>query len=234
MLSEDLKHIIEWLNNNFLYLNYSKTKVMLTGTHQMLALVNSFTVRAGDTVLSRVYLGVMLDPYLSWNDHIDYIGRKISAKLGMLRKARKVIPRESCLTLNNAVKLPVFDYCAVVWYSCSKADREYLDKQHRRAASIIEGYTVSQSQTSHTFGWPTIQSRRDYLKCMLVFKSLHGLAPAYLLNEFSYSRDFHSYNTRYRDLLRLPLPGTTKYQGSFRVSRSKDLELSSSGPEDPL
>ena len=37
----------------------------------------------------------MLDPYLSWNDHIDYIGRKISAKLGMLRKARKVIPRES-------------------------------------------------------------------------------------------------------------------------------------------
>ena len=181
----------------------------MTGTDQRLALVDSFTVRVGDTVLSRVYqikyLGVMLDPYLSWNDRIDYIGRKISVKLGMLRKARKVIPRESCLTLNNAVKLPVFDYCAVVWYSCSKADREYLDKQHRRAASIIEGYTVSQSQTSHTFGWPTLQSHRDYLKCMLVFKSLRGLAPAYLLNEFRDSRDFHSYNTRFRDLLRLPL-----------------------------
>ena len=106
-----------------------------------------FTVRAGDTVLSRVYqfkyLGVMLDPYLLWNDRIDYIGCKISAKLGMLRKVRKVIPRESCLTLNNAMKLPVFDYCAVVWYSCSKADWEYLDKPHRRAANIIEGYTVS-------------------------------------------------------------------------------------------
>ena len=63
---------------------------MLTGTDQRLALVDSFTVRAGDTVLSRVYqikyLGVMLDPYLSWNDHIDYIGRKIWVKLGMLRK----------------------------------------------------------------------------------------------------------------------------------------------------
>ena len=44
MLCEDLKHIIEWLNNNFLYLNYSKTKVILTGTHQRLALVDSFTV----------------------------------------------------------------------------------------------------------------------------------------------------------------------------------------------
>ena len=103
MLSEDLKHIKEKLNNNFLYLNYSKTKVMLTGTHQRLAPVDSFTVRAEDTVLSRVYqfkyLGVMLDPYLSWNDHIDYFGVKISRKLGMLRKAHKVIPRESCLKL---------------------------------------------------------------------------------------------------------------------------------------
>ena len=57
-------------------------------------------------------LGVMLDRNLSWNDHIDCIGRKISAKLGMIRKASKVIPRESCLTRYNALILPVFDYCA--------------------------------------------------------------------------------------------------------------------------
>ena len=50
MLSEDLKNIIECgLNNNFLYYNYRKTEVMLTGTHQRLAPVDSFTVR-----LSRV------------------------------------------------------------------------------------------------------------------------------------------------------------------------------------
>ena len=150
MLSEDLKRIIERLNNNFLYLNYSKTEVLLTGTDQRLALVDSFTVRAGDTVLSRVYQ-FKLDPFLSWNDHIYYIGRKIWVKLGILRKARKVIPRESCLTLYNAMILPVFDYCPVVWDSCSKADREYLDKLHRRAASIIERYAVSHSQISYYF-----------------------------------------------------------------------------------
>ena len=186
----------------------------MTGTHQRLALVDTFTVRAGDTVLSRVYqfkyLGITLDPYLSWNDYIDYIGRKISAKLGMLRKVRKVIPSESCLTLYNAMILLVFDYCAVIWDSFSKADRQYLEKLQGRAASIIASYTVSQSQISYTFGWPTLQSRRDYLKCMLVFKSLDGLAPAYLLNEFSHARDFYSYNTRHRDLLRLLLARTTK------------------------
>ena len=75
----------------------------------------------------------------------------------MLRNAFKVISREWCLTLYNAMILPVFDYCAVAWDSCSKADREYLDKLQRRAASIIEGYAVPQSQISYTFGLPGLR-----------------------------------------------------------------------------
>ena len=51
--------------------------------------------------------------------------------------------------------------------------------------------------------------------------SPHGLAAAYLLNELIHARDFHSYNTRHRDLLELPLARTTKYQGSFRFSGAK-------------
>ena len=66
-----------------------------------------------------------------------------------------------------------------------------------------------------------LQSHRDYLKCMLVFKNLHGLALAYLVNEFSDTHDFHSYNTRHKDLFRLPLARTTKYQCSFRFSGAK-------------
>ena len=181
---------------------------MLTGTHQRRALVDSFTVTAGDTALSGIYqfryLGVLLYPYLSCNDQIVYIGRKISAKLCRLRKACKVIPRESCLTLYNAIILPVFNYCDVVWDSCNRADRQHLNKHHKRAASIMGGYTISQSRISCTYGRPMLHSRRDYLKCMLVFKSLHGLAPAYLLNEFS-----------------LPLARTAKYQGSFRFREAK-------------
>ena len=112
-------------------------------------------------------------------------------------------------------------YCAVIWDSRNKTNRDYLDKLHRRTASIIEGHKVSQSQVWRIFSWPSLQSCRDYLKCMLVFKCLNNLAPPYLLNEFSHSRDFHSYNTRHRGLLRLPLARTTKYQDCFRFSGTK-------------
>ena len=35
--------------------------------------------------------------------------------------------------------IPIFDYYAVIWDSCNKTNRDYLDKLHRRAANIIEG-----------------------------------------------------------------------------------------------
>ncbi len=97
---------------------------MLIGTHQRLAKVDSFNIEAQDTKLDRVYkfkyLGVMFDSCLSWNDHIDYISAKISSRLGMLRKARKIIPRETCVTLYDAMILPLFDYCSAVWDKCVK------------------------------------------------------------------------------------------------------------------
>ena len=98
-LSQDLDHVVGWLNQNYLMLNHSKTKVMLMGTHQKLSSVQSFTVSVNDKDLERVYkfkyLSVILDPRLTWNDHIEHIGNKISSRLGMLRRARKVIPKEA-------------------------------------------------------------------------------------------------------------------------------------------
>ena len=172
-LSRNLSSIISWLDSNYLFLNYLKTKIMLVGTHQRLAKVEKFCVKASDRTLSRVlkfkYLGVVLDPTLSWNDHIDHISSKIS-RLGMLRKARKVIPREACVILYDSMILPLFYYCAAVWDGCGKTDRDYLDKLQRRAASIIEKRRVEQDEIYRTLGWLSLQSRRKYQVCLQVFK----------------------------------------------------------------
>ena len=47
------------------------------------------------------------------------------------------------------------------------------------------------------------------------------MSPDYLLTEFKYAHQVHTYNTRHRDLLRLPLAKTTKYQGSFRYNSAR-------------
>ena len=62
----------------------------------------------------------MLDPCLSWNDLIELISTKTSSRLGMLRKARRVIPREACITLYDTMIVPLLDYCSAVWDGCGK------------------------------------------------------------------------------------------------------------------
>ena len=86
---------------------------------------------------------------------------------------------------------------------------------------IIEGRPIGADELHTVFSWPNLQARRGYLKCVLVYKSLHNLAPAYLLTEFKYAHQIHSYNTRHRDLLRLRLGKTAKYQGSFRLNGAR-------------
>ena len=42
--SRDLDRIIQWLDSNFLLLNFTKTKVMLIGTQQRLSTIDRFTI----------------------------------------------------------------------------------------------------------------------------------------------------------------------------------------------
>ena len=69
---------------------------MLVGTHQRTAEVDDLVIEISNTRLEIVnkfkYLGV-LNNTLSWKDHIEYIGNKTSSRLGILRRARKVLPK---------------------------------------------------------------------------------------------------------------------------------------------
>ena len=87
--------------------------------------------------------------------------------------------------------------------------KAYLDKLNRRAACIIEGRSIGAEELKSTLRWPSLQTRRNYLKCVLVHKCLHGIAPSYLLAEFRHAHLFHGDNTGGRYLLRRPFAKTT-------------------------
>ena len=45
----------------------------------------------------------------------------------------------------------------------------------------------------------TIEERRDYFLAMLMFKSIHGIAPAYLCNQIVMKFDINGYDNRGTD-----------------------------------
>ena len=55
-----------------------------------------------------------MDETLSWKEHLSLLGKKVSSRLALMRRARKVLPKSTCITLYNAIVLPLFDYFGVV------------------------------------------------------------------------------------------------------------------------
>ena len=84
LVPEFLK-ICEWLRSNKLSLNALKTEFMIIGSHQRVGELGSArtlpVVRAQGNVIKRVNktksLGLVIDEFLTWDKHIEYIAKKI-------------------------------------------------------------------------------------------------------------------------------------------------------------
>ena len=142
----------------------------------------------------------------------------------------KVIPKEARISLFNAMVLPLFDYCCCVWDGCGQENKNYLDRLLKRAVGIIAGRKATDTDIllghiQQTLKWPSLQCRREYHKCIQIYKCINDLAPAYLLDDFHSSEQTHNYNTRNKDLIRLPLAKTTKFQTSFKYNAAKSWKL---------
>ena len=69
---------------------------MLIGTHQSVAKMADVRIHINNEPLKHVsvakYLGVYINSNLKWDDHINNMIPKISAKIGILRSLRKIVP----------------------------------------------------------------------------------------------------------------------------------------------
>ena len=117
-VNSKLEIVKEWLTANKLSINVTKTEYMLIASkHKIANLVNPLNIKLGDETINRVTasksLGMYLDEDLSWNEHVDYIARKISSAVGGLKQVRPFVTQETLLTIYKSLILPHFDYCDV-------------------------------------------------------------------------------------------------------------------------
>ena len=71
------------------------------------------------------YVGIHIDKYLLWNEHIDKTAAVLRRKVGMIYRLRHLIPQNVLLLLYNAFIQPHVSYGLEVW-GC--AHTSYLNK----------------------------------------------------------------------------------------------------------
>ena len=93
-LQADLNRVEHWLSTNKLTLNVKKTKSMIF--HSAYFTGNTVVdLNLGGESIEQVqlfkYLGIWLDPKLSFNYHIEIVCKKSKMRLGAIGRVRKFI-----------------------------------------------------------------------------------------------------------------------------------------------
>ena len=125
------------------------------------------------------YLGVAFDNFMTWKAHEEYVCKKVASRVSysILGRVRSFVTKEAATLAHNALILPLFDYCDIVWSNLLQQDIDPLHRLQNRSARIITRFSRP-SEAIEQLHWPTFSSRRSYHKAKLVFLCLHSLVPS--------------------------------------------------------
>ena len=96
---------------------------MIIGSHQKVGELGSArmlpVVKAQGNEIKRVNktksLGLVIDEFRTWDKHIEYITKKIKQNLGMMKKFKGSVPKDSLVTLYKTLVEPYLRYCNIIW-----------------------------------------------------------------------------------------------------------------------
>ena len=149
----DLIKISDWLKANRLNLNTLKTEFMLIGANWNLSKIGDLlALRISNNLIKRVhkakYLGLVIDDKLSWKQHIGYISTKIRRNIGIMKRIKDCIPRDSLILLYRTLVEPYFRYCNTTLGNCGTSLLNKLQTLQNRAARVITGIKCSEAGDS--------------------------------------------------------------------------------------
>lgn len=218
-----------WMVADKLMLNGSKTEILLVGTRQQLQKVNFETITVGScqvTPSSSVRnLGAWFDSELTMNTHVNKLCSAAYFHLFNIKRIRKYLTRQSCEKLVHAFVSSRIDYCNSLLYGLPAKTLNKVQRVLNTAARIIFRSPKWCHITPKLFAlhWLPVKYRVDFKICLLTFKALHGLAPAYLSNLISAKVNPLNLRSSNQHLLSLPRKVTRKTLGdrAFAVAAPK-------------
>ena len=192
-LQEEVEKVVQWFHSNRLVINNLKCCCMIIFSHTN---QNTVNIYIDDVNISQVdstkYLGSFIDSKLNWREHVFNVKKKISPKVGLIRKLKHIVPQDCLIKYYIATVQSQIDYCLSVWGYSSDANCRILQRLQNRAERIISDncdWNVIGIDSVKYLGWLNVCQRRDYFTAITVYKFLVGLQPSYITDLFNLSRD---------------------------------------------
>ena len=156
-----------------------------------------------------------IDKYLSWNNHIQQLIKKLSRANGILSKLRHNAPIGTCLQVYYAIFYSHLIYGCNIWGLTTEANLKIIEVLQKNCLRIMT-FSDFKSHTNHLVLQLKLLKVCDIIKqqqLKLVYEFYKNLLPTDLQSIFELNSDIHSYqtNSAHKHLLHIPRIYTTTY-----------------------
>ena len=124
------------------------------------------------------YLGVIITPTLSWNQHIDSATKKANGSRAFLQRNLRKCPSNIKKLGYRSLVRPIIEYSSVVWdpHTCVAINR--IEMVQRKAARFVcNDFSRHSSVTSmlHNLGGHSLERRRKEAKAVMMYRIANSL-----------------------------------------------------------
>ena len=160
---------------------------------------------------------MIIDNKMSWKEHISYICNKISKGIGIIRKVKDLLNKETLVTLYYTFIYPYLTYCNLVWGRAANVHLSRLYLLQKRIMRVVSKthFLAHSEPLFKECKVLNIYQINKYITGIFMFKYNRGLLPNIFDTMFSKQTDVHKYCTRQNDLFTLPLCRTQSRKNSL-------------------
>ena len=187
LLESTLRNIHNWMGENRLKMNNSKTEFITFGSRQQLQKCECELLNVcGDIIKSQPvmkYLGANLDENLNFTNFVSNKCKKAMANLKRIQRIRKCLTKDTANQLILSLVVTHLDYANAILYGTSESNLRRMQRIQNIAAKVVcdrMGYMESARACLRELHWLPIRARIEFKILVLVYTSLKGLAPLYL------------------------------------------------------
>jgi hypothetical protein len=176
----------QWMRKFQLKMNSDKTEFMIISSKRLANRITRSPLAIEDTLIepstSVRSLGVTLDHHAAMDIHIQNVCRGAYLQLKNIRTLKKYLDRSSLECVIHAFVTSRLDYCNSLLIGLPSSLINRLQMIQNTAARIL----TNTSRFDHitpvlkSLHWLPVQKRIVYKLLLLVYKSVHCLAPSYL------------------------------------------------------
>jgi len=218
-LQSDIKRLEEWTELNHMSLHPKKSKFMIITTRQKRQTLNltSTTLKLCDNNLEEVdhhkLLGLRVDNNLNWNEHINFLIKRLASKLFQFRSIKQYLNIHTRKIFYYAYIAPLIDYASTCYGQACPTNLKPLNSLYKRAIKYVLNTDSSLQHSDYkTVDILPFCSRLKFNKAIFMYKIMHDLAPPSLKQRFP-TKTLYSKTT-----ISIKKPNTNIFINSFTYS----------------